>query len=267
MLCERNTDSINVDTLDVGSGPNVVLVHSSVSGNRQWRRLIESLRTRYRVVAPNLLGYGSTTPWANQAPPELDDAVYPVLSVCRNLSGSIRMVGHSWGAAIALRAASVLRNRVTELVLYEPMITGLALHSLSEEARAEAAELTQDIAIFAQTKDWMGMARRFTNYFNGDGAWEATPPDRQAAIVASVPPIVHDSALSSQMTEMALFAGVQARTLLLAGSQSRAVMLEVARILRNANPNWQYEEIAGWEHMAPITRAGEFIGRVEQFLS
>jgi pimeloyl-ACP methyl ester carboxylesterase len=45
-------NGIVVDYLDEGAGPLVVMLHSSVSGNRQWRRLIADLSPRYRCVAP-----------------------------------------------------------------------------------------------------------------------------------------------------------------------------------------------------------------------
>jgi hypothetical protein len=40
----------SVDFVEAGSaGPVVVLVHSSVSGARQWRRLMDDLKDRFRV--------------------------------------------------------------------------------------------------------------------------------------------------------------------------------------------------------------------------
>ncbi len=51
-----------IDYLEAGHGPTVILLHSSASGNRQWRALISRLSDRYRVVAPNLVGYGQTAP-------------------------------------------------------------------------------------------------------------------------------------------------------------------------------------------------------------
>ena len=53
--------AFEVDYADRGSGPCVVLVHSSASGNRQWRSLTELLQGRYRVLAVNLFGYGKTS--------------------------------------------------------------------------------------------------------------------------------------------------------------------------------------------------------------
>ena len=38
---------LSVDYLDDGADPAVVLVHSSVSGNKQWRRLVAALRPIY----------------------------------------------------------------------------------------------------------------------------------------------------------------------------------------------------------------------------
>jgi hypothetical protein len=45
-----------VDFLEAGSGPAVILVHSSVSGARQWRRLIDELKSEFLVRAVNLFG-------------------------------------------------------------------------------------------------------------------------------------------------------------------------------------------------------------------
>jgi len=63
--------TLEIDYSDEGHGPPVILIHSSVSGNRQWRSLTDSLTDRYRVLAPNLYGYGGTTPWPDVAPQSL----------------------------------------------------------------------------------------------------------------------------------------------------------------------------------------------------
>ena len=64
---------VKADFLEAGSsGPAVMLVHSSVSGARQWRRLIDDLKDRFRVRAVNLFGYGKTPPWPKRTQ-SLDD--------------------------------------------------------------------------------------------------------------------------------------------------------------------------------------------------
>ena len=56
------TPDWSIDYVEAGQGPTVLLLHSSVSGNRQWRALMTALSDRYHVIAPNLIGYGQTSP-------------------------------------------------------------------------------------------------------------------------------------------------------------------------------------------------------------
>jgi pimeloyl-ACP methyl ester carboxylesterase len=46
--------------LDAGQGPPVVLLHGFPETNYAWRHQIPALATRYRVIAPDLRGYGET---------------------------------------------------------------------------------------------------------------------------------------------------------------------------------------------------------------
>jgi pimeloyl-ACP methyl ester carboxylesterase len=48
--------------------PTVLLVHSGGFTSRQWRKLAEGLAPRYRVLAPDLLGYGASGPWPDGEP-------------------------------------------------------------------------------------------------------------------------------------------------------------------------------------------------------
>lgn len=49
-------NGLTVDFSDSGTGLAVVLIHSSVSGNRQWRSLTAVLAPNFRVLAVNLRG-------------------------------------------------------------------------------------------------------------------------------------------------------------------------------------------------------------------
>lgn len=44
-----------------GPGPLIVLVHGSPGTSRAWQPVAERLAARFRVIAPNLPGYGGTT--------------------------------------------------------------------------------------------------------------------------------------------------------------------------------------------------------------
>jgi len=59
---------MDLDFLEAGSfGPLVIPQHSSVSGARQWRRLIDDLKDRFRVRAVNLFVLVAVGPLSNLA--------------------------------------------------------------------------------------------------------------------------------------------------------------------------------------------------------
>ena len=63
----------NIDYLEQGEGETVILLHSTAAGNKQWRKLIDTLSPKFRVVAPNLYGYGNTTAWSDTKTQTLAD--------------------------------------------------------------------------------------------------------------------------------------------------------------------------------------------------
>ncbi|MEM7023792.1 MAG: alpha/beta fold hydrolase [Pseudomonadota bacterium] len=108
-----------IDRVEVGAGPVVGLVHSSVAGARQWHRLMRDLEDRFHLVAVNLFGYGRTPVWSGQRAQTLQDQAELVLAVLPD-AGPVSLVGHSFGGAVAMKAAEALGPRVDKLILFEP---------------------------------------------------------------------------------------------------------------------------------------------------
>lgn len=247
-------NGLTVDLIDEGSGPPVVLAHSSVSGNRQWKRLVEQLKPRYRVLAPNLLGYGGTTPWTVDGTQTLRDAAEVLLAVAEGLDGPLRLVGHSWGGGVALRAASVLGERVSHLAVFEPMVPFLLKAHGRTEAAAEAQSLHDDVKRFGGARAWEALAARFIDFFNGDGAWAATPEERRRIIAAQIEPNVYEWDSLDEPHTAETFATVGARTLLMRCANGRLVTHDTVEVLREAYPHWSFVEVGEGGHMAPLVR-------------
>ena len=246
---------MQVDCSEWGDGLPVVLVHSSASGNRQWHKLAAQLSGQHRVLAPNLRGYGGTPAWAGARPQTLDDAAEVLLACCAALDGPIRLVGHSYGGAVALWAARTLGSRVSHLALYEPMLPGLLRPHGCIEGAAEAEALHADVRRFGAAGDWFALAERFTDYFNGDGSWTASPVPRRAAIAAALPPNVAEWDPVMAPLPAEAFAGIGARCLLLCGTRTRPALRQIAELLARQYPRWQFERVDGCGHMAPLTHA------------
>lgn len=258
---------LSVDYLDDGAGPAVVLVHNSVSGNKQWRRLVEALCPAHRCVAPNLLGYGFTSPWYAGRKQTLADAAEVTFALCKTIPGPIHLVEHSWGGAVALETANKLGPKVSHLALYEPMLCGLLHGHGKAEAWSEALGIYAAVQRLGDAQAWEALAQVFTDYFNGDGTWAATPTERQRAIAAQLPPNRHEWDTSSQSMTVQNFIGVTARTLILRGSRTRLVTREIADVLCQAFPHWQLQEIQDAGHMGPLTHSAIVNAEIQSFFA
>jgi pimeloyl-ACP methyl ester carboxylesterase len=155
-----NVPPMKVDFLEAGSsGPVVMLVHSSVSGARQWRRLMDDLKDRFRVRAVNLFGYGKTPPWPAETLQSLDDQARLVEAALPADADEIYLVGHSFGGSVAMKAAARLAARVTKLVLLETNPFYLLWLSGRRDAFAEAMDLRNCIKKFGALGEWASGAQ------------------------------------------------------------------------------------------------------------
>src|SRR3954470_23124720 len=108
-----------VDYLESGSGPVVMLVHSSMAGAKQWSALTAELDKRFHVRAVNLFGYGATPPWSLTARPSLDDYAELVEAAIPRYARNMTVVGHSFGGAVGMRVPRRRPARIGGLVLIE----------------------------------------------------------------------------------------------------------------------------------------------------
>ena len=218
-------------------------------------------------MAPNLLGYGLTSPWQAGCRQTLADAAKVTLALCKTIPGPIRLVGHSWGGAVALETANKPGPRVSHLALYKPMLCGLLHTHGKAETWSEALGIYAAVQRLSDAQDWAAQAEVFTDYFNGDGTWAATPAERQYVIASQLPPNHHEWDASLQPTTAQDVGGVTARTLILRCSRTRPVTKEIADVLCQAFPHWQLQEIQDAGHMGPLTHGATVNAKIQFFLA
>jgi pimeloyl-ACP methyl ester carboxylesterase len=246
---------LRIDYADEGQGRPIVLIHSSVSGNRQWRALTDALGDRYRVLAVNLYGYGETTSWPGVEAQSLDAQARLIGAVCDELDGPVGVVGHSFGGSVALKAALQLGGRVSSLVLLEPN----PFHLLKQEGRHAAWRETQGLREYVTGRiaadDWPGASRRFADYWLGEGTWDAMPERRRAAFAEALAPNPYEwEAVMNEQTAVERYAGVAARTLVVSDRATRRPIREIVEILALGCPAWSFRFLEEGGHMAPLTR-------------
>jgi len=124
-----------LDVRRVGSGPRVVLVHGSVVGaERTWRHQLE-LAERWTLELVNRPGFAASPPL------ERGDYEAEAPLIAELLGDGAHLVGHSYGAVIALHAAALRPQAVRSLVVSEPGCMNIAAghaHVAAQIAGGEA---------------------------------------------------------------------------------------------------------------------------------
>src|SRR5262249_21381273 len=126
-------DGVEIAYLDEGKGPIVIAGHCSSASHKEWLPLIKELKSDWRVLAPDFIGYGQSQPWPATTPFSTEADVAVLLAVAKKARGPLHLLGHSYGAALALEAARTLGSRVKSLTLIEPV----SFHLLRLEGQPE----------------------------------------------------------------------------------------------------------------------------------
>jgi pimeloyl-ACP methyl ester carboxylesterase len=102
--------------VEAGAGPLVVLLHGFPESWWSWRHQVRPLvDAGFRVIAPDLRGYGETE---KQGPYDLDTIVGDVCALIESLGEKqAKIVGHDWGGAVAWHLASFRAEFCERLVV------------------------------------------------------------------------------------------------------------------------------------------------------
>ncbi|HKD21535.1 MAG TPA: alpha/beta hydrolase [Rhizomicrobium sp.] len=264
----KKLPTIKADFLEAGSGPVVMLIHSSVSGARMWRRLMDDLKDDFHVRAVNLYGYGRTPRWASDTPQSLDDQARLVETALPTNAGTFCLVGHSFGGSVAMKLAARLSGRVTKLVLLETNPFYLLEQSGRVDVFGEAMELRDCVKKFGARGEWARAAEKFADYWGGAASWHNMSIERRNTFVEALKPNYFEwDAVMHETTPVEQWARLLPRSTLLVSDPNTVLPIrEITTILRRACPVWTYKEIAGGGHMAPLTRPDLVNPLVKAFL-
>lgn len=251
-----------------GDGTAVVCLHSNASSSSQWRSLSEALSPHFRVIAVDGWGAGKSPQWPSPGYPTLDDEVRLLGAALERAGDSFHLVGHSYGGAVAVKAALTYPSRVRSLALYEPTLFHLVTREDPLQSPAEGIWRAASAAADAvDAGDPAAAARHFIDFWMGEGSFDAMPPMRQAAVAASVRNVKgwRDALFERSFAHDAL-ATLDMPVLCMWGERSPLSSLSVAAVLRENLKNVAPAPQAGLGHMGPITHPERVNEQVAGFL-
>jgi pimeloyl-ACP methyl ester carboxylesterase len=228
-----------------------LFLHSSLSTSQQWNPLIGQLKNK-PIVNIDLIGYGNNPTVTTMAKKHhtLQNEILKFLPKLK--SNKYHIVGHSFGAAIALKFAHTYPERVASLSLFEPVAFYLLPdHDPVNQAMASHfSTFTQDAPMNPQA-----CAMKFIDFWNGDGSFARLPTKVQARFTQQIIKVAMDfQAISNDELNLSTL-NIQCPVLLIQGYNTQPAMKGLMAALSDKFQQ-PVNEVEGG-HMAPITNPAD----------
>jgi pimeloyl-ACP methyl ester carboxylesterase len=239
-------------------------LHGSASSPGIWKPLADALAGRHSIRAVALAGYHG----AKMAPKAgLASRAVPVIAELEAQERSVHLVGHSFGAAVALKVAAMRPDLVASLTLYEPMLPSLIAGEKTDEERLAMSEIgavaTRLTAAVASGASEDGMAQ-FFDFWAGTDFWSKLGPERRARLAAQSVTVMADFA-DAYIEPMGFddLAQIEVPVVLMQGSRSPKIIAAVSRRLLAGLPDAVHIVLNEADHLAPISEPERVIDVVD----
>ena len=230
---------------------------------------MELLAPRFNVLAPDSYGAGKSPEWPSDRQITLADEVALIEPVLRDAGSPLTLVGHSYGAAIALRAALDRPARdVRGLVLYEPTLFSLIDAEAAPPNEADGIrDAVADAARALDRGDRDAAAEAFIDYWMGEGAWQRMPEARREPIAASAVNVRRWAhALFPSRRRSQAFRRLGMPVLLLVGGRTTASARGVAQLLVGAPAAGRGASLRRARAQGPVTHPEPVNAAIARFL-
>jgi pimeloyl-ACP methyl ester carboxylesterase len=252
----------------MGVGMPVLMLHSSMSSKAQWAPLAQILAPRFRTIALDLHGYGDNMVAPQGEAFSLDhelDLIGHRLQFLVAQEAPMHVVGHSFGALVALRFAQRHPARVASLTLYEPV----AFQFLADDdpMGENVRDVAKRVILLVESGRQMQAAGLFLDYWNGVGTFARMSLFKQAGFAMSVVQVALDfRAMMASSMRLADCRAIHVPTLLLAGKRSPDVAKHLVTMLSTALPD-AFTRPVDAGHMGPVTAPELVNPLIEAFIS
>lgn len=206
------------------------------------------------ITAPDLPGHGRSAGFeeGRDVHDQATDAIRPLVR------DGMHLVGHSFGATVALRLALESPARVTSVTLIEPVFFAAA-----KDSPKRAAHRIEEEAVFEafESGDHLGAAKAFNRLWGGGSPWDSLPAPVQAGmtkgmsfVAGTEPSLWRDC---HGLLEQGRLEALEAPVRLVRGARTVPIIADVHAGLMDRLPNASEAVIPGAGHMLVMTHAKE----------
>lgn len=251
---------------DVGNGEALLLLHGSgagVSAWANWRGVIPTFSKKYRVVAPDLVGFGYTETPADFAFEFMSSWTDQILTLLDKLEiERAHVVGNSFGGATALHLAALAPERFGRLVLMGPG----GWPSIVNENLEFLWGYTPSFENMRKVMDIMAYDRSLVTDELAELRYKATLRPGAQEIFERVFPAPRQRWLDAECVPIHKLRALEHHTLIIHGRDDRVVDPEISLNLHQHIKRSQLHLIGECGHWTMIEHPKRFMKLVENFL-
>jgi lipase len=244
-------DGRRVAWREAGRGAPALLIHCALAHSGAWTGVMERLKDGLALRAMDLPGHGGT-----DHAPGIGFQAQATANALALLaaSGPSHLVGHSFGATVALRLAVEAPGLVRSLVLVEPMMFAFLADAGEAAAYAEERAASAPFATALAAGDRQRAAEAFLARWGATGGLAP----QQAAYILDRMPLVGESERdlhtgSERSLHLDALRSITVPVLLVEGADSPPVVAKILDAVATRLPQARRLAIPGARHMLPVT--------------
>jgi pimeloyl-ACP methyl ester carboxylesterase len=255
-------DGVELNVADRGRGPVVLFVHGFPLSHKMWQAQLDALAGQYRVIAPDLRGFGENAPADGTVSMERFADDLNALLDALAIDEPVTFCGLSMGGYVAWPFVRKYRRRLASLILCD---TRSAADTL--QARATRWMLAQQALLIGVQPVVDAMLPRLFSAGTLERRKEVV--DEVRAMIAATPLSSMAAALrgmAERPDSTPLLPEIKVPTLVVAGAEDKITPADEMRRVAQAIPGAEFVEIADAGHMAPMENPDAVNAAVTGFL-
>jgi pimeloyl-ACP methyl ester carboxylesterase len=253
-----NIASGSIHYLESGTGRPLVFLHAFPLNAAMWLQQIEAFREGFRIIAPDLRGFGKSTP---ASPWTIEDACADLNEFLTTVDVSdCTLIGLSMGGYIGLPFAARFPERIHSLVLADTRARA--------DNEVEAAGRTGMIADIQAGGVAVLLERMLPRLLKPDPAPEAVRTVTGMIEQANIQAAVHAlAAMRGRADASAALERLACPVLVIAGDQDVITRVTEGRAMAKAARNGRFVEVPDAGHLSNLENPPAFNQALKDFLA
>jgi pimeloyl-ACP methyl ester carboxylesterase len=232
-----------------GESDIIICLHSSLGSAKQWSGLMAQLGDSCWFTLTDQVA-------SIQHQISLEEEVQSVVDFIESQGKKAHLIGHSFGASVALKVAQANPENLASVVLIEPISFNLLpqVDTTDQHLYQQLNETAELINLAVKQGHSWSMTKKLINGLNGQACWEKFSTDKKLSLVNNVDRVPQEiRAILNDQSDVGKLQQVSVPVLILCGTYSPNAIKRISCLLNDEIEQARHRTLAFSGHLLPIT--------------